>query len=545
MKTIYTGGRVFTGALPLQEAFIVEGGRFLACGTSADMLSLREEGDAVVSLEGRFVCPGFNDSHMHLVNYGNTMNMCSFIGATSSLAELQQALRDFAARKQPGKDEWLLGRGWNHDCFVPVTGMPTRQDLDEVSTTQPICITRCCGHCLVVNTRALEMLGIDESVPVPEGGAVDVDEQGRLTGVFRDTAMTLVQSRLPAHSKEALKAMIRAGAAALNAVGVTSCQTDDFCSFENLAWQDVMTAYQELEEAGELSVRVYEQCQFTTPEALQAFLDAGLNTGWGTERFRLGPLKMLGDGSLGARTAYLSGEYADAPGEKGLAIFTQEQFDHMISLAHKNGMQCAIHVIGDGILDRVLNAYEAAFRSHPRPDHRSGVVHVQLTRQDQLQRMKALQLHAYVQTVFLDYDSRIVRQRAGDGLADTSYAFHTMKQLGLHASNGTDCPVELPDPMRGLQCAVTRQPLDGSIPPYRPEEAMSVEEALQSYTLEGAYASFEEGFKGQIQPGMAADFVILSADPFAVEPRKISRIRVLATFLGGQLIYTQNTGISL
>lgn len=258
--------------------------------------------------------------------------------------------------------------------------------------------------------------------------------------------------------------------------------------------------------------------------------------------FRIGPLKLLGDGSLGARTAFLSGCYADAPGERGIAIFTQNQLDEMISLAHRNGMQVAVHAIGDGILDRVLAAYEKAFANDPRTDHRSGIVHVQLTRPDQLERMHRLNLHAYVQTIFLDYDSHIVHARAGDTLAGSSYAFRSLKASGMHVSNGTDCPVELPDPMRGIQCAVTRQPLDGSLPPYRPEEAMTVADALLSYTAEGAYASFEENFKGRIAPDMTADFVVLSDNPFHTPACELSHIHPLLTILGGRIVYQAEGG---
>jgi len=534
MRTIYLGGRVFTGALPLKEAFIVEDSKFLAAGTNEEMLALHREEDVIVPLEGRFVCPGFNDSHMHLVSYGHTMEMCDLTGeATTSLSAVQQALRNFAAAHPDG---WLVGRGWNHDYFSPAGDIPTRHDLDAVDATRPICITRCCGHCLVVNTRALELLGIDGNTPVPEGGAIDLDEDGVPTGVLRDTAMVIAQANLPKPDMEGLKRRIRNACAALNRVGVTSCQSDDFTSFENVPWQDVLTALQEVEKEGGLTVRVYEQSQFTTPESLQSFLDMGYTTGTGSDMFKIGPLKLLGDGSLGARTAYLSGEYADAPGVKGLAIFSQEQFNEMIALARSGGMSAAIHVIGDGILDRVLNAFEYAAEKYPDIPVRSGVVHVQLTRPDQLQRMKELGLHAYVQTIFIDYDSHIVRQRVGD-LADTSYAFRTMREMGITVSNGTDCPVEWPNPMRGLQCAVTRQPLDASIPPYRPEEAMTIEDALQIYTADGAYASCEEDFKGRIAPGMAADFVILEESPFDAPPQEIHRIRALQTFLGGRCVY--------
>ena len=184
-----------------------------------------------------------------------------------------------------------------------------------------------------------------------------------------------------------------------------------------------------------------------------------------------------------------------------------------------------------------MNSYEKAFDENPRADHRSGVVHVQLTRPDQLERMARLGLHAYVQSVFLDYDTRIVHARAGEELAATSYAFHTMKTLGMHVSNGTDCPVEAPDPMRGVQCAVTRRPIDGSLPPYNPQEAMTVEEALLSYTAEGAYASFEEDVKGRIAPGMLADFVVLSDDPFGAEPGELAKIHAELTVLGGRVVY--------
>lgn len=538
MKTIYVDGRVFTGTGTMAEAFCVADGRFQAVGTTQEMRALVQPGDEIVPLAGRFVCAGFNDSHMHLLNFGNVMGMCDLAG-TGSIAELQGRLRDFREKQGLSGDQWLSGRGWNQDYFLPEPVLPTRDDLDAVTTEQPVCIVRCCGHALTVNSRALELLGIDENTPCPEGGAIERDGSGRLTGVFLDAAMSLVYTRLPAPDRAQIKRMMKNAMAALNAVGVASCQTDDLCAFENVPWQEVVAAYRELEVEGAMTVRVYEQSQVQNVEALRGFLAEGWKTGVGSDMFRIGPLKLLGDGSLGARTAFLSEDYADAPGERGLPIYTQAQLDELIGVAHEHGMQCAVHSIGDGLLDRLLNAYEKAFAAHPREDHRSGIVHVQLTRDDQLERMKRLNLHAYVQTVFIDYDTWIVHERAGEKLAATSYAFHGMKDMGLHVSNGTDCPVELPDPMRGIQCAVTRQPLDGSLLPYRPEEAMSLEEALLSYTAEGAYASFEEGFKGRIAPGMAADFVVLTEDPFCVDAQELHRICTLLTVLGGRVVYAK------
>lgn len=533
---LYINGRIFTGELPLAEAFAVENGRFVVVGSNEEILALRDATAEVVDLGGNFVCAGFNDSHMHLIGYGGTTETCDLAPHTQSLADMSDALRRFIAEKNIESDSWVRGRGWNQDYFSDFDGLPTRVQLDAISTEHPICVTRCCGHCLAVNSRALELLGIDGTQPQPDGGHYDLDESGKPTGVFRDAAMGLVSAHLPQPTRDDVKRMILAACSRLNSFGVTSSQTDDLCTFD-IDYHEVIAAYKELEAEDKLTVRVYEQSQFTDVETLRGFIEEGYNTGVGGEFFRIGPLKLLGDGSLGARTAFLRDEYADAPGEKGLALFTQEQFDEMVGLAHRSGMQIAIHAIGDGILDRILSAYEKAFAAHPRDDHRSGIVHAQLTHRDQLEKMRSLGLHAYAQTIFIDYDAHIVEERVGSELAATSYAFHSMKEMGMHVSNGTDCPVESPNPMRGIQCAVTRQPLDDSLPPYRPEEAMSIAEALRSYTVESAYASFDENDKGRITAGLLADFVLLDSDPFEVNKDKLHTIKVLETFVGGRSVY--------
>ena len=184
MKSIFIGGRVFTGSLPLVEAFAVENNLCAAVGSTEDILALKKDGDVVCDLQGRFVCAGFNDSHMHLLSYGNAMEGCNLAEHTASLQDVQEALRDFISQHQPVPGTWVLGRGWNHDYFAGATGIPTRWDLDAVSTEHPICIVRCCGHALVVNSKALNMLGIDGSQPQVDGGHYDLDAQGRPTGVL-------------------------------------------------------------------------------------------------------------------------------------------------------------------------------------------------------------------------------------------------------------------------------------------------------------------------------------------------------------------------
>lgn len=537
MRTIYYGGQVYTGSLPLAEAFAVEDGRFVFAGTNQEALALAEAGGETVDLKGRFVCAGFNDSHMHLLNYGYALQVADLSSNTGSLAQVLDTMRAFLKEKGFAPGQWVRGRGWNHDYFTDESRFPNRHDLDKVSTEHPVCIVRTCGHTCVVNTKALELIGVTADTPQPEGGCFELGEDGQPNGVFRENGMDLVYSKLPQPGVEELKAMLLDAQAHLNSYGVTSCQTDDFTAFANVDWHDIMEAYRQLEAEGRMTVRMAQQAQLTTVEDLEGFLAEGYNTGWGDEWVKVGPLKILGDGSLGARSAYLSRDYADKPGYRGIPIYTQQQFDDLIGCANRHGMQVAVHAIGDGILDRVLSAYKKALAEHPRDDHRHGVVHCQITRPDQLADFAALHLHAYVQPIFLDYDIHMVEQRVGPELAATSYAFRTLMDSGVWTSSGTDCPVELPRALACIQCAVTRRTLKDRVGPYLPEEALTVQQAVDSYTIHSAHATFEEDSKGRIAPGYLADFVVLGDNPFEADPYAIGDIPVLATYAGGRCVY--------
>jgi predicted amidohydrolase YtcJ len=249
--------------------------------------------------------------------------------------------------------------------------------------------------------------------------------------------------------------------------------------------------------------------------------------------YRFGPLKMLGDGALGARTAFLSIPYADDETTHGIPVYSKELMDSMISYANKNGMQIAVHTIGDACLDWVLEAYEKALKECPREDHRHGIVHCQIMRADQWAKINKLNLHVYAQTIFLDYDINIVKQRVGEELANTSYCWKSLMKNGVTVSNGSDAPVELPDVMAGIQCAVTRKTLNG-VNEYLPDEAFTVKEAIDSFTIQGAKASFEEDKKGKIKRGMLADFVILNENLFEVSSDKIRDVKVLEVYLDGK-----------
>ncbi len=463
MKTVYFNAQVYTGSFPLRQAFIVEDGFFRMVGSDEEMLAAASAADRREDLRGGFVCAGFNDSHMHLLGFGSVLGAARLAEHTGSLRDLKDYLRAYLSENPPKEGQWLLGRGWNQDLFSDVRRMPSRWDLDSVSAAVPIMLTRACGHCCVVNGKALEIMGVTPDTPVPEGGAIGF-ENGRLDGRFYDSAIELVQRVLPTPGPEELRRMLRAACREVNRYGVTSVQTDDYQVFHDVSWQTINEVYREMAAAGELTVRVCEQAHFSDLKELKRFLAAVQTEGKGTPMFRLGPVKLLGDGSLGSRTAHLSRPYADDPGTRGFSLYSDGALEQMTACAHDHGMPVAIHAIGDACLDQALNAIERALAAQPRQDHRHGVVHCQITRPDQLERIRKLGLHVYAQSIFLDYDSRIVEKRVGSQLASSSYHWKTLLDQGVSVSNGSDCPVELPNVMAGIECAVTRRALDGTGP---------------------------------------------------------------------------------
>ncbi len=535
MKKIYFNGKIYTGKEKLSTAFAVEDGLFILVGTDDEVLSLRDESTYCIDLKGAFVCPGFNDSHMHLLNFGQTLSMAALSEHTDSLLGMIEYLKDYAKDNPSQKGGWIKGRGWNQDYFSDTDRMPNRYDLDLVSRDYPVIITRACGHCCVVNSKALEIAGIADDSLCSDGGSIGM-ENGKPDGRFFDNAMDLFDPFIPLPAKDEIKEMLRIAARTLNSYGITSVQTDDYCVFRNVPYEVVNEAYRELEDSGELSVRVYEQSNFNDIDELKRFIESGNITGTGTPMFKIGPLKMLGDGSLGSRTAHLSSPYADMLGTCGFSLFSDENMNEMISYANSHGMQVAVHAIGDACLDQVLNAIEGALKTSSRDDHRHGIVHCQISRKDQLERIARLKLHVYAQSIFLDYDNHIVENRVGKELASTSYSWKSLMEMGVCVSNGSDCPVELPDVLKGIECAVTRTSMDGT-GPYLPGEAFTVKEAVDSFTICGARASFEENKKGSIAPGFYADFNILDGNLFDVPQKELHNVIIDACYLSGECVY--------
>ena len=539
MRTIYCNGHIYTVTKGIKEAFVVENGKFIYVGNNEEALSYKDNSSEVVDLEGKFVTAGFNDSHMHVLGYGYSLSMINLAKHTSSLQKLKESIKNFMDSKELRENEWIRGRGWNHDYFTDENRFPNRYDLDKITTDYPICLIRACGHICVVNSKALELAGINKETKQIEGGWFDLDENGEPLGIFRENALELIYNKIPTPDKEDIKSMIYNACKSLNSYGVTSAQTDDFTVFPSVNYQTIIDAYKELEEEGKLSVKINQQAQLLSQEELEEFIDKGYKTGVGSDYFKIGPLKLLGDGSLGARTAYLSSPYDDDETTHGIAIYNQDQFDEMIEYAHKNGMQVAIHGIGDKIMYMIVKSIEKALKKYPRENHRHGIVHCQITTKELLDKFKELNLHAYIQSIFLDYDINIVEKRVGKERAKYTYNFKTLIDKGVTLSNGSDCPVELPNVLNGIQCGVTRKTLDNKNGPFLESQALSIDEAIKSYTIMGAYASFEEDIKGSIEVGKAADFVILEDNLFNVDINNIKNIKILNTYLNGKCMYSQ------
>jgi len=533
MKTIYYNGIIDTITNGIKEAFVVEDGQFIYVGDNKTAKEFYQENDVVIDLENKYVTAGFNDSHMHLLGYGFALSQIDLSLSTTSLQELLDAIKEVVIDKQY-IGTWLRGRGWNQDYFEDQKRFPTRYDLDLVSKDIPIYITRACGHVCVVNSKALELANVTKDTKQIKGGHFDVDHQNEPLGIFRENAISLINNKISPPTKEEVKEMIKKACISLNKYGVTTCQTDDFTVFD-CDYKEIIKAYQELEKEQLLTVKVYEQSQFKNIHSLKQYYQDTYKDFKASHYFNLGPLKLLGDGSLGARTAYLNEPYQDEQNNYGIAIYSEEELYTMMGFANKVGMQIAIHSIGDGIMDRILNVYERILKENPSTQHRHGIIHCQIMNQKQVKKMKELNLIAYIQSIFLDYDIQIVYDRVGKR-ADTSYCYKTLYQELRCLSNGSDAPVEKPSVVKGIQCAITRKTIRKQ-GPYLEKEALTLKEALASYTIKGAYASFEEDKKGSIEYNKVADFVILEENPYEVANEHIHLIKVWKTFVDGKCVY--------
>jgi len=509
------------------QAVYLDGKTIHSLGNNEEILKLKEGNTQVIDLENKVVLPGFNDSHMHLLGYG--MALCQVdLNGSKSVEDMIEKTKAFIKDNDIKPGSWILGRGWNQDLFDKKE-IPTNKDLDKISTDHGIVLRRVCGHVAIANSKVLEDLNLSEDFTETPGGSYD-------HGIFRENAMDLIFDQMPKPDKDLMKHYIKTGVKALHQVGITSVQSDDLCVFPKDLSQMTLEAFEELAADDDLQLNVYEQALFRDLSHFEKFVSKGYQANKTVGNFKYGPLKILGDGALGGRTAWLRKGYADAPETKGISMYSQEDLNDYVAFAQKNDISVAIHCIGDAMLDSALEAIEKAMVLYPNDKLRHGIVHCQITHTDQLHKMRDLNILAYVQPIFLDYDLHILEDRVGKDLASTSYAWQTMVDLGIKIPFGSDAPVETPDPLKGIHCAVKRQTLQGwPEDSYNSKENISLHQALRYYTADGAYSSYDEDHKGQIQSGFLADLVILDSSRLD----SILDVSVHTTIFQGEIVYTK------
>lgn len=524
---------------PKAESFIVKDSKFLFVGSEEDSRKKLEgkEFDEI-NLESNLVLPGFNDSHLHFLHYAKGLLNVNLTG-TRSIDELKTRLKEKLESRDKEDNFWLEGEGWNQDYFVDEKRFPTKEDLDEVSTEVPILIMRACFHIGVLNSKGLELLELNSSNASEYGNLIEVFPNGEPNGVIKENLLENVKSKKPGFDYNLTKDILLKAQEKAFEQGLTSVQSDDFGYVPNQDFNLLFDLFKDLYEEDKLKLRISEQCLFLNVKDEEKFFNAGYHYGWGNETYKISTVKILSDGSLGARTAALRNGYNDDSSTKGIMLFTQEELDEMVLLSHENKCPVAIHGIGDRAIEMALNSIEKAKKTYPDIKLRHGIVHCQITDEELLNRFKELEVMALVQPIFIDYDMNIVSDRVGEELSKTSYAWKTMKDKGINVSFGTDAPVEPFDTMPNIYSAVTRKNITGDEEKtYLEKEKMSMEDAIYAYTYESAYASGEEEIKGTISPGKLADFIVLDKDLFNLEnDKEILDTKVLETYVGGQLVF--------
>ncbi|NLC32485.1 MAG: amidohydrolase, partial [Clostridiales bacterium] len=492
MDLIIINGSILTmdEANPRAEAVAIREGKFAAAGTNEEILALRSGHTTLIDAGGKSVLPGFNDSHLHLVGYALSKNRVD-ISNLDSIEALQDRLRSHIRRLAPAKGSWIIGRGWDQTPY-PNQRMPDRHDLDRVSTAYPMMMTRKCGHVCVLNTAGLKASALFDHPPLVEGGLIELDADGRPTGILKENAMDLVNIPSQSMSRDAVKALILSAAQDFVKAGLTSVQTDDLGAFAG-APPDLFNAYLELAAQGELPLRVNEQMLLAQPDELKQIIGLGWVTGRGNDYFKIGPLKLLTDGSFGGRSALLCEPYTDDPDNRGIALLTREQLKELTIMAHQAGMQVAAHAIGDQAIKDMLDIYKEAQDEYPRDDARFRIIHASLTPPALLDRFKEQGVLADVQPCFISSDLPFIKSRLGKARASDAYCFKGFLRRGIPMGGGSDCPVEDYRPLMGIHAAVNRQGDDGQPQEgWLPQQKLTLHEALYLYTMGSAYNSIEE-----------------------------------------------------
>jgi predicted amidohydrolase YtcJ len=540
---IFLHGNVYTGVVGAStfhevqraEAIAVHGDRIEAVGSENEILKLKGPSTEVINLEGHFVMPGFNDAHLHLADAG-LQGLTVNLTGVQSLTEFRERIKARVVTATPG--EWIVGGGWDETLW-PVKDVPTRWDIDEVTTDHPVLLDRVDGHAAVANTKALRMASITLASKDPQGGQIVRDPTGQPNGVLRDTAIGAVSRLVPATSHDKRRQALEASLQDLAQWGVTSAQDN---SVSQATWENFQV-FEEIERDGKLTARISEWLKFDDSiDVLQQQRSSHPQT---DPMLHTGMLKGFMDGSLGSHSAALLQPYADDPNNSGLPRYDQENLTQMTKDRVAAGFQIGFHAIGDKGVQMALDAYaEAEKDAHEKnikaanggDDYRLRIEHAQVTNPAQVAQFKKLKIIASMQPSHLLTDMNWAAARLGPERAAHSYSWSEFLNAGVPLAFGTDYPVEPVNPFRGLYSAVTRKSEDGK-KDYFPAQKLTIDQAIAAYTTGAAFAEFAEKDKGKLAPGMLADFVVLDRDLTASIPAKILGTKVLRTVVGGKTVY--------
>jgi predicted amidohydrolase YtcJ len=527
---LYMHGRIYTNdpQHPWAQALAVRNGKIECVGAISQVMTECGAGEAhpeTIELHGQFVMPGFNDAHVHLGSAGEGMLSVRLYGA-ASIEEMKRRVAASVATHKPG--EWITGAGWDHTLW-PEKQFPNRWELDDVAPKNPVLLTHISGHVAIANSMALKLAEIDKNSPNPSGGEFEHNSAGELTGILKEgPAMELARSRIPDPTAEQRLRGITLVLADLAKNGVTSAQ-------DNSAWDD-FHAYKQLKEDGKLTVRITEWLHFTEPlnDLQNKRAEGGTTDPW----LKTGALKMVTDGALGSRTAAMLEPYSDDSKTNGILIMDPDKLKSLAIERDKAGFQLNFHAIGDRANRVTLDVFEALAKANGRRDRRDRIEHAQVVAPDDLPRFAQLNVIASMQPSHQTTDMRWAESRIGPDRIKGAYAWATLEKSGARVAFGTDYPVEVVSPFRGLYACVTRALPDGTpAGGWQPQEKISLQDCISAYTSGSAYAEFEEGKKGELKAGEYADFLILSNDLTKVQPSEYVKTEVLRTVVGGRTVY--------
>ncbi len=529
--------RTMDAQRPRAQALAVKAGRIMAVGDNEEISALADSKSERVNLDGRLAIPGMMDSHFHFYDWAMGRQQLD-LARVKSLDELLNQVAQTAG-KLP-RENWILGQGWNESDW-PEHTMPRRDDLDVMAPAHPVALWRCDLHLVSVNSRALELAGIDETTPDPPDGVIEKDSAGRPTGILRELAPNLVKAVIPAPSADELVAAMRDGIAHLHTLGLTGLH--DARLMGGLEGAAALKAWQLLNEKGELDLRCWVSL---AGERIEEAIALGLRSGLGDERLRIGHLKYFADGGMGARTAWMLEPYLDA--EYGMPLGSMAELSRNIAAAEKAGLAVMVHAIGDRANREVITTLEGLAKLRKQTKERSFVPpalphrieHTQMIRSEDIQRLAKLKVAACVQPHNMILDINMIDESVGPR-GRWTYAYKEMIDAGIPVLLSSDAPVCDPSPLVGIHAAVTRQRRDGTpAGGWYPEQRISVEDAVQGYTTVPAAFYGQSQEMGTLLPGKRADMAVLDRDIFQVDPMEIADARVEITIFDGRIVYRSN-----